>query len=497
MRISLRFQLIILLGGLFAFAFLPLQAAVTAYVDFAVRDLRGAAAVALTEAAASHVEEASRWGRSNVREMLIAQSAKRGGVEAIAIYNARGQRTASAGAKAPTKLLPSTAIATEPGQKPAVSFLSGARLSLVQVVLPLSSGTIIALVRPEGTTRGSGPVVRLIGAYMGMIALALLVFAFFFLTRLIVRPLDRISRSAEQVAGGSRTFEIPQRAPRELRELGHSLRHMTETLLAKEQKLRDHVLEIERQAEVLRSAQATLVRTERLASVGRLSAGLAHEIGNPLAALIGIQDLLAQDTLNAEERRDFVERMRRETARIHGILGDLLAFARAGGQAARGETEPEEPGIVSDAVSDTLALLTPQKDLRGLHMETELEDGLPAVVLSREKLVQVLLNLLLNAADACPDGASARVTATREDDQHVVLHVEDNGPGISADVRDRLFEPFVTTKEVGQGTGLGLAVCRGLLESVGGTLELDTSYTDGARFSVILPIADPTKVKNL
>jgi len=480
---GLRLQLVLLLGVLLALAFFPLHATVSTYVAYAVRDLRAEASVALAEAAAAHLEEARLTGRSELTHVLRVQS-DRDGVEAIALYDSAGRRMASAGLDSAYNQLPETLNMDALGPEPAAEFMGSDTADVVRVAIPVAGGAVVALLHPEGDSVATRAVVRLIGLYMGLVALALLVFTYFAMTRMIVRPLDRLTRAAERVAGGARRLEVPDRAPRELSELGASLHHMTDTLLTKEQRLREHVEELERRGAELRQAQETLIRTERLASVGRLSAGLAHEIGNPLAALIGMQDLLIDGDLPTDERRDFLQRMRRETERIHGILGDLLQFARP----SDGGAEAIAQGSIPDAVSDTMALLAPQKALRNLSLQTELAPDLPRVAISREQLVQVLLNLLLNAADACGEGATIKVRAEPAA-AGVLLQVEDDGPGVPPEIRSRLFEPFVTSKEVGQGTGLGLAVCRGLLESVGGTIALDESYADGARFLVTLPSA--------
>jgi signal transduction histidine kinase len=225
------------------------------------------------------------------------------------------------------------------------------------------------------------------------------------------------------------------------------------------------------------------VRSERLASVGRLAAGLAHEIGNPIAALMGLEDLLLEGGLSSEEQRDFLLRMKKETERIHRILKDLLAFARPGDAVER---DDDAAGSVEAAVHDTVALLLPHQALKDVDMALDLHPELPNVALSRERLFQVVLNLVLNAADAVGAGGHVRIAAERSE-LGVRLSVADDGPGIDPKVVGRLFEPFVTTKEVGKGTGLGLAVCRGLVESVGGSIAIDTSVTRGARFVVELP----------
>jgi len=214
---------------------------------------------------------------------------------------------------------------------------------------------------------------------------------------------------------------------------------------------------------------------------------LAHEVGNPLAALIGLEDLLLEGGLTPSEQRDFLGRMRKETERIHRIVRDLLQFARPSGSEPPDE---KEPGDVELAIHETVTLLKPQKSWSDVSLDLVLPDALPRVPLNTSEIVQLVLNLLLNAADAC--GAGGRIVLRASVQRlWVTLTVEDNGPGVPTTIRGQLFEPFVTTKEVGKGTGLGLAVCRGLVESVGGTIALDEDFSKGARFVVELPVVAP------
>jgi signal transduction histidine kinase len=355
---------------------------------------------------------------------------------------------------------------------------------VLEVSVPSDQGAVVAVLRIDDQSARAAPLLRLVGLYTAVVALALLVVAYFALTRLIVRPLDGLARAAERVAGGARRLLVPKTSVRELSDLGTSLGIMTERLLEEEDKLRAKIDEVERATERLKEAQDRLVRSERLASVGRLAAGLAHEIGNPISALMGLQDLVLAGGLSPEEERDFMQRMRRETERIHRILRDLLQFARPAAQPLT--EEPQEPGDVEVAVRDTAALVAPQRSLKEVALALELAPDLPAVKLGHEQLMQVILNLVMNAADAVGAGGKIRVAAERSQ-RGVRLLVEDDGPGVDARVVAQLFEPFVTTKEVGKGTGLGLAVCRGLVESAGGSIALDREYGRGARFVVELP----------
>jgi signal transduction histidine kinase len=350
-----------------------------------------------------------------------------------------------------------------------------------------------AMARPRTAAVTAGdratPLVRLVALYMTTFGLALLVFAYLVLTRLIVRPVDQLVDAADRVANGARTLPVPRSGARELIELGASVRAMAERLISEEAALLVKVDELTQTTTRLTETQAQLVRSERMASVGRLAAGVAHEIGNPLAALAGMQDLMLLDPeLPPEAQRDFLERMRKETERIHTVVRDLLDFARPEGSGAQSEGSDAMGADVASVVGDVIALVRPQKPFRTVRIETDVPPSL-RVKLPAHRLTQVLLNLVLNAGAAVasgPRGAGRVAIAGREADGRVRIDIEDDGPGIAPEVLDRLFEPFVTTKEVGEGTGLGLAVCRGIVESAGGEVGV-AAVASGARFFVVLP----------
>ncbi len=482
MKPGLRLQILLLLGGLMLLAFVPLFFAVATYASYTLQRVRDTSARALGRAIAGHVAEA-RENRSRAELMTLLESeVGTEGVEAIGVYNDKGNPVARIGEPVAVDGLPRGLDPTQEAVREVHT--SYGRALAIQV--PDPRGAVIAVLRTDDQAARARPLVRLVGLYTGLVALALLVLAYFALTRLIVRPLDQLSMAAERVAGGARRLDVPQSGARELAELGSSLRTMTDKLISDEEALRRKVDEVERATQSLKEAQQRLVRSERLASVGRLAAGLAHEIGNPISALIGMEELLLEGGLEPEQQKDFLQRMRKETERINSILRDLLQFARP---AAGGPNEETAPGNVESAVYDTAALLGPQKAMREVELELDVHPELPRVALSREQLVQVILNLTLNAADAVDEGGHVKIGAEAIEGG-VRLSVADDGPGVARDVRERLFEPFVTTKDVGKGTGLGLAVCRGLVESAGGSIALDETYDGGARFVIELPAAD-------
>jgi signal transduction histidine kinase len=473
---------LLLLGGLLLLAFLPLFFAVATYTQVTLQQLRVSHARALGRAVAGHVAEARRQRSESDLLRLLGAEVGAAGVEALGVYDRNGAPVARAGDPDAVGRLP----ARQASDREALLEIGG---DLVSVTVPSEGGAVVAVLRVDDNAARAAPLLRLVALYMAVVALGLLVVAYFALTRLIVRPLDALARAAERVATGARQLQVPSTSVRELSELGASLEVMTERLLREEQNLRSKIEEVEQATERLKEAQDRLVRSERLASVGRLAAGLAHEIGNPISALMGLQDLVLAGGLSPEEERDFTQRMRKETERIHRILRDLLQFARPA--ALPEPAVAPQAGDLETALRDTLALVAPQRSLKDVKLESELEPELPPVALGNEQLMQVTLNLVLNAADAVGPGGHVRISAKCRG-QLVELAVEDDGPGVDARVRERLFEPFVTTKEVGKGTGLGLAVCRGLVEAVGGSIALDPARTRGARFVVELPrAADP------
>lgn len=468
------------LAALLALAFVPLIYAITHLVRAGFTQTWERDARSLGRAIAAHVSEA-RTHRSPDELDALLEAQLGNGVGAIGVYDASGQLTKRAGAET-AAFLPESVVP----RREEVREVTTSRGRALVVLVPSTTGVVGALLHADPAAARVGPLVQLIALYMGILGLGLLFVAYIMMTRVVVGPIEQLSRGAGKVAEGARELRVPARGGRELVDLGASLATMTAKLRAEEEQLRSSVAELEAAHAELQETQATLIRSERLASVGRLAAGLAHEIGNPITAILSFQELLLDGELDADQR-NFLERMKRETERINRILRDLLDFARP---AAKGIAEEDEIGSASvrEAIEQVAALVRPQKSFGDVELELEVADGLPAVAMRPERVEQLLLNLLLNAADAVHEpGGRIRVGA-RHAGPTVAIEIEDNGGGIASSVRSRLFEPFVTTKDIGKGTGLGLAVCRGLVESAGGHIAVEDGV-EGARFVVTLPVA--------
>lgn len=481
---GLRLQIVLALAGVILVAYLPLFFAIAQVTRATSVGLHEDGARSLGRAIAAHVADAPADQPAG-RDRAIAAHLGDGGAIAIAVFDARGALVASGGAPADVASM----RAPGPSAGTATRVLSPSGRALDVALVLDSGGVVVARVRAEDDAARSAQLVRGVALYMSVFALALLVFAYIALTRAIVRPIEQLARAADRVAGGARNLDLPASGAREVADLGSSVRAMAARLREEEQALRLKVDELTATTRRLGETREQLAGSEHMASVGRLAAGVAHEIGNPIAAIMGMHDLIEDRETSEETRADFLRRMRKETERIHVVVRDLLDYARP--ERAPESTRTLACSSVAEVIEDVMNLVRPQKEFKSIETRLELEVGIGAA-LSPQRLTQVLLNLLLNAGsalDESPSSARTIVVRARRIDEHVRIEIEDDGPGVPKDLAPRIFDPFVTTKDVGDGTGLGLAVCRGIIEGANGRLYLDGSFDGGARFVVELPAA--------
>jgi signal transduction histidine kinase len=305
----------------------------------------------------------------------------------------------------------------------------------------------------------------------------LTVVAYAVLDFMVGRPLRRTEAVVEQFGRLELDVAVPERPGPLLSRIQRALSRMA-VALQQEQETTRHQVEALRAANArLAQAQTELVSAERLATVGRLAAGVAHEVGNPLAGILGYLSL-ASARVKDPEVQEYLGRIDYEVQRIDGIVRGLLEIGRPG-------LERPGPVDVGHVVETCVQLVKAGRDFSRVQLVLELTPGLLARADSGP-LSQIVINLLLNAVQAMEGQGLVRLS-TRSEGGDVLLVVEDTGPGIPAEVMPRLFEPFFTTKEPGQGTGLGLAVSLHLAEGMGGRLTAENVPEGGARFSVWLP----------
>ncbi len=502
-RVGLRLQLVVALGVLTVIAFVPLYLAVASLTRHTLRATREDVARALGRAVAGRIVADVRAGRdeSAIRDVARASLDDAASGEGVVAIRVVTQATPIEVGSPPTlealRALPPGA----PGERLLHTQASGVGPILAVEVQSGAATAQVALRIGDQASRAA-PLLRLVAFYTVAFAIVLVAIAYLLLGRLIVRPIGGLvaatRRLAERAPNSARRLDAPAIAgPAEVVELGIAIARTTGRLVEREDALAAKVAQLEAARADLLAARDTIVRSERLASVGRLAAGLAHEVGNPIAALLGLEEVVLTGELDSETR-DLVERMKRETERVHHVMRDLLDFARA--EQEPRASEANASASVREVAEEVAALVRPQRSMRDVGVELDIARDLRPVRLAGTRLQQVLLNLVLNAGDAITEDARRRgisggqlgtitIRARPAEGSVVRVEVEDDGPGVPAAIRDRLFEPFVTTKDVGKGTGLGLAVCRGLVEGAGGRIVLDATER-GARFLIDLPTID-------
>ena len=313
------------------------------------------------------------------------------------------------------------------------------------------------------------------------------------LNRLTVKPIQRLVRRAEAYRDSDDDVFLLDKEDNEFSQLSKSLNRMLMHLAQDKEKLQASVDSLETANRDLEKVQRDLIRAEKLASVGRLSAGIAHEIGNPIGIIKGYLALLHDAAVTDEDKADFIVRTEKEVERINSIIQQLLDFARPSG-------EEQKAVSVHDILKDLEEVCRFQPALACIRFELCLEAERDCVTANARQLRQVFLNLVLNAADAVRDADVAGELLIRTERHHdadagqpqndyLVVRFMDNGHGIPDETLTSIFDPFFTTKDPGKGTGLGLSVSFTIVEGLGGTIEADRNESGGTSMIIRLPLA--------
>ena len=335
---------------------------------------------------------------------------------------------------------------------------------------------------------------RLAGVYLAINIVIFAILVFFRLDRSLFRPLELLVRTTEEYHPDNQDFLPIREGDTVFRRLSLSFHSLLERIESDNRTLRATVRQLEEANWELRQRNEMVVRSEKLATAGRLSAGLAHEIGNPLSVIQGYAELLARDDLTGEERRRFSDTAQQELDRIEELIRRLLDFARPG---------EKEPAVVSvhQLIEDVLSFMSVQKSVAGCRITTDFRAEVDLVTVDRDGLRQVLINCLLNALDAMAmlgEGEAELGISTANEQAgaslpFLAVRVRDNGSGIAGSDLPNIFDPFFTTTEAGRGTGLGLYVCHIIMERLGGSIAvLPRSSGAGVEVKLMLPLS-PSK----
>jgi two-component system NtrC family sensor kinase len=356
-------------------------------------------------------------------------------------------------------------------------------------------------------------------------AIVLIVFGSFLLSRVLVKPLKDLVRLTQKISEGDFSEKIEVSSKNETGQLILSFNRMLERLKENQENLDNYLKSLELANKKLKQAQEELIRTEKLASVGRFAAGVAHEVGNPLGAILGYTSILEKNGIDREESKDYLRRIEKEIERINRIVRELLDFARP----SKFEIHDVE---INKVVEHTLSLISYQNIFKNIETRLELQPSLPMIKGDESQLSQVLINILLNAIDAMPEGGilgiktedlliengtddpfqqfhprrrrgdpkesdysrlrkpdplSTVLAKFSKGERLVRIRISDTGEGIEKENLERIFDPFFTTKEPDKGTGLGLSISLRIVESMEGKIRVESEVGKGSAFEIYFP----------
>jgi two-component system NtrC family sensor kinase len=348
----------------------------------------------------------------------------------------------------------------------------------------------------ERDVRRQGFVVA--GFSLGFAAIVALIVAFM-VHRLVYVPLRDLETGAKRLSSGNLEQPVPVRSSDEFGQLATSFNAMTTALKNSRVELQEwgRTLEqkVEKRTQELRAAEAEAARGEKLASVGLLAAGVAHELNNPLTGILTFSTLIRKDMPDGSRVAEDLDLVIRETKRCGTIIRRLLDFAR--------EKAPEKKFCdINRLVQDTARIVEWPANLHDIEIAMDLDPELPQVWADADQLTQVIMNMLINAQHAIDEKGSITVRTRRRQKapatppgaqpvDMVELSFVDNGCGIPEQDLKRIFDPFFTSKEVGKGTGLGLSVSHGIVTAHGGMVEVESEVGKGTAFHIFLPLDRP------
>lgn len=363
-------------------------------------------------------------------------------------------------------------------------FRKGDIVAGVGVVLPL--GPIYLILRD---------IQHILFIYILINTVVLTVIGLHQLSKVTIRPLHSLLRRAEDYRKDSDFFFLGEKENHEFSQLSKALNRMLKQISDDKKMLCLTVQSLEKANSDLKQAQRDIIRAEKLASVGRLSSGIAHEIGNPLTIVKGYLELLERTDLTDDEKGDFIIRSKTEISRITRIIRQLLDFSRPSDGTLKAVS-------VHDLIDDMADVLRFQPLMSNILMTFSLDAEKDTVMADPHQLRQVFLNLTINAADAIgslENKSDGRLTiasdimpdSDRPAGPHLLkLMFTDNGAGIPDEELENIFDPFYTTKEPGKGTGLGLSVSFMIVEAMGGRIKASSHIGEGTTMTIYLPLTD-------
>jgi len=325
-----------------------------------------------------------------------------------------------------------------------------------------------------------------------MTALMFIVIGSVLLTRYLVKPLEKLIKATEDITEGYVPRHLEASGQNEIGTLSLSLARMTDKLRDDKEEIKSYIHSLEDSNTQLKKAQGDVIRSEKLSSVGRLAAGIAHEIGNPIGIILGYIEILRDNGNNHNENTDALSRLENEVMRIDAIIRELLSFSRP-------TTVAPHPIQVNPIIEEATSFIVHQKAFSTITVDLHLAESLPCIMADERQLQQVMVNLFLNSMDAMPEGGTLSIATSQSNPAHnaspagiplqsaMTITVKDTGTGMQGNDINKIFDPFYTTKSPGKGTGLGLSVCLSIVESFEGTLSVESTPGKGTIFTIVFP----------
>ena len=290
----------------------------------------------------------------------------------------------------------------------------------------------------------------------------------------ITKPIRLLVSASNKFAKGDLNHRVEYRNKDEIGELGTAFNYMLDSIKERDERLKEYT-------------KQEIMKSERLAMVGQLAAGVAHEINNPLGSILIYSHLLLEDLEKEDPRRGNLEKIVNQATRCKKIVKGLLDFSR--------QTEPEmKLSDINTIVQEVLSLVERQVMFHNIKVIKKLSPDLPTILLDKNQIQQVLMNTILNAVEAM-DGQGKLTVETSSDEEYVKTKFTDTGCGISEENMKKLFQPFFTTKETGHGTGLGLSISYGIIRKHNGKINVSSEIGKGSTFTIVLPVREKNDQK--
>ena len=315
-----------------------------------------------------------------------------------------------------------------------------------------------------------------------MLALILYALAWYY-SRQITTPIYQLIRAVQHIGRGKLSTRIEVESNDEIRILANEFELMRQKLQESYQRMEE---KINLRTQELQGAQAQIMHQEKMASLGLMAAGIAHEIGNPLTSISSMAQIIKRKTED-EKTTEYVSSILKNIERISRIVRELVDFSKP-------TTYKAAPADMNEIIRSAVGIVKYDRRSKNITYNLSLSDNLPKINLVADHMLQVLLNILINAVDASEGYGDVINVATRIENEHLLIEVRDQGCGIPEDRLNKIFEPFYTTKDVGKGTGLGLTVSYGLIKKLKGEIKVKSTVDAGSTFIIVIPISTESQV---